>query len=182
MTANWLQSLRGRCRGPLLVMLVFALSIVCGIGDAAAYRGWCRADPQFQIDGRLVRVMVSAQVRDMRTAHELSTGPIDLVLTVPSGTDVRYVAGNDGFGYGFAVVFEYAEDLQATDHGIPVRVAVHVPMTDSEVTIRADFIPGATGNGTMDAAGRVDKGNDGGGLLNPGTATGTANEWIVFTT
>jgi len=172
-------------RLPLLLTLVVALSIASGTGEAEAYRGWCRADPQFQINGETALVIIGARVGDLRSARALSTGRIGIVLTVPSGTHARYLASNKGFGDGFDVEIEHSHELKVIDGGLPVRVAVYVPMSDSVVEIRASFIPAGSAFQANDHADPGSGGSGNGGRkgdLSPGTAFGTANEWIVVTT
>src|SRR5690242_17454419 len=113
MITNRLHFARGRCRGldalvrryrlPFVLSFVLVFSIVGHADGVGAYRGWCRVDPQFQIGGDVVLVTVGAQVGDLKTARALSTGPISIVVRVPPGTYARYLASNNGFGFGFDV-------------------------------------------------------------------------------
>jgi hypothetical protein len=168
-----------------LLTLVLALSVAVGTGEAKAYRGWCRADPQFQINGETVLVTIDARVGDLKTARALSTGPISIVLTVPSGSHARYLASNKGFGYGYDVQVVHSHDLKVIDGSMPVRIDLYVPMSDSAIPIRASFLPSGSAEQTVDRYEPSSEGaNNGGrkGELSPGSAFGTANEWIVVTT
>jgi hypothetical protein len=194
MTTNRLLFSRVRYRGsdsrarprrlPLVLTLVAILSVAGGVEGAGAFRGWCRADPQFQIGGDLVLVTIDAQVRDMRAARRLSTGPIRIVLTVPTGTRAKYLASNDGFGQGYDVVIEHSHELNVTGERIPVQVAVYVPLSDSAVAIRTSFVPAGSADQAhvKSAPGRSAGKGRNNGVLMPGDASGTANEWIVMTT
>lgn len=157
----------------LLILLHFAL----GVHDAGAFRGWCRADPQFMIDGQVALVTVAAGVHDMRAARELSTGPIGIVLTVPRSSDVRLLASGNGFGLGYDISIEQSLDDPLSGQTIPVRVDVYVPMTDSTVPVRVSFAPAGQSH-----LARIDGDVVGRGVLTSGAASGTANAWISIAT
>ena len=143
-----------------------ALALAPGLArprDAGAFRRWCRVDPVFRIGGQTAHVWVAAYVRDMRQARALASGETKLVLTVPKGIKARYVASDDGFGYGYEVDVEEAADLEGTGQVLPVRLAVTVPMAKDGVPIRVEFVP------------RRAKGR-----LRPGSDEGTANAEIAF--
>jgi hypothetical protein len=171
-------------RFPLVLTLLAILSVAGGVNGAGAFRGWCRADPQFQIGGELVLVTIDARVPNMSAARELSTAPISILLTVPAGTQAWYLASNDGFGHGYDVVIEHSHELKVTDERIPVHVAVLVPMSDSSVAIRTAFTPAGSAAQAKDdeTHGRSAGEGRNNGVLSPGTASGTANEWIELTT
>ena len=143
-----------------------ALALAPGLAfppGAGAFRRWCRVDPVFRIGGQTAQVWVSAYVKDMRQARALATGKTKLVLAVPAGVEVRHLASDDGFGYGYKIVVEEAADLDRKGGVLPVRVAVTVPMANDRVPIRAEFVP------------RRAKGR-----LRAGSGEGTANAEIAF--
>lgn len=190
MITNRLHPLRNLHRGlghgvrprriPCVLALVLVLSIVGGVEDTYAFRGWCRADPQFQIGDQLVLVTVSAQTDDLKTARALSTGPIVIVVNVPPGVQAKYLAGSNGFGQGFDVTIEHAHGFKDTDTGIPVKITTYVPMSDSTVAIQTDFLPAGAAAQALIDPGRGQSGDRGrnNGVLVPNGASGSANEWI----
>lgn len=179
----------GPLRGVSLgLALLIAIPLALDVQSVSAYRGWCRADPQFLIDGSLVLVVVEAQAGDLPTARSLSTGPIEIVLTVPTGVPARLLASGNGFGYGYEVSIERSHDVEATAEHIPVGVAAYVPMTDSDVPVRVSFIPaGSNGEAPPGFEAASDAGNANGrpfgqAVLVAGGGAGTANIWITMTT
>ena len=178
-----------RPRGLLVLALVLALPLALGADGAGAFRGWCRADPEFRIDRRTVRVLVDARVHNMREARALSTGePIQIVLTLPPAIRARLLASGTGFGAGYAVSIEHSDELRATAEILPVRVAAYVPMKDSTVRIRVSLDP-AGSDGLSPVAREAEESARGEDPIDPllptiaaGSATGTANAWISFAT
>jgi hypothetical protein len=169
-------------RLPLLLSFVLLFMVVAPVGDAAAYRGWCRADPQFLIGGDLVLIRVSAQTDNLKIAKSLSTGPIIVIVRVPPGTHAEYLASSNGFGDGFDVSIDYSHELKMTTGAIPVEVDILVPMSDSSVAIRTEFTPaGSAAQARADTGGgeSIGRGRDNGVLI-PGSATGFANQWITM--
>ena len=166
---------------------MLALPLALGVDGAGAFRGWCRADPEFRIDRRTVRVLVDARVHDMREARALSTGePIQIVLTLPPGIRARLLATGTGFGAGYAVSIKHSDGLRATAEVLPVGIAVYVPMKDPTVRIRVSLDPaGADGLSPVAAEESVrveDRVEPLQPTITAGSATGTANAWISFVT
>jgi hypothetical protein len=125
----------------------------------------------------------------MHAARVLSGDePIRLVLTVPLGVRARHLASGDGFGSGYDVSIERSAELVATDQAVPVRIAVYVPMTDPTVAVRVSFVPAGSVRLSPDDARATDRdaldlrARSARRTLAPGSATGTANEWIAFAT
>jgi hypothetical protein len=173
----------------LAVLVLLVLPFGMGVPDAAAFRGWCRVDPEFQIEGQTAHVGVAAKVDDMRTARALSTGPIAITLTVPTGVSARYLAGDRSFGDGYQVTINHSDDLTATSRTIPVKIDAFVPMTKDTVPIRVSFDP--AGSKRLVSAQATDTPTDGEGLpvgdgsgpagrpsLPRASAEGAANIWI----
>jgi hypothetical protein len=130
-----------------LALLVLAL-------PAAAARTWCRTDPLFSVDGKLYRVEVASYPEISASA----TGPIRVVLSVPSGSDARVLEADNGFGDGYAVSIEYVAGLKARKIG----VAVFVPARDGGLPVRVDVTA-------------LDANRD----SSPATAIGNVNAWVV---
>ena len=91
--------------------------------DASAARTWCRKDPLYLIDDRIVDVQLGADAQILET----TTGPIALEIVVPVGTPVAEVLRDDGFGYGYHVTVVESPKLVATLGTLPYRVHANVP-------------------------------------------------------
>jgi hypothetical protein len=162
----------------------------------AAGRGWCRVDPVFLIDGQVAHVRVAAEVRNLREARALSAGPISIVLTVPPGVPTRFLADDSGFGDDYDVRIERSGDPAATAGSVPVRIEAYVPLDDPSVRILVDFAPAGSVRLRSSQAGEtgIKRGNAGAEpgararepqhrrSLSPGSALGSANEWISLAT
>ena len=137
----------------LLALLIVILPVRASIG-------WCKSDPVVQIDGQLADIFVSAPL----DAPLKVTGPTEIVVTLPVGVDAAVVLTDLGFGHGEHVTFVTSRALRVTAKGIQVRIAVYVPATDSAMPVMVEFAPRVLG------------------LLNPASAMGMANTWVILTT
>ena len=142
--------------------LVQALVLVLGVQGAEARRGWCRVDPVVEIGGQTAHIWVASTV-EMR---EAASGRVRVVVKVPAGVPAREVpeASGGGFGHGIKVTFKETMRLQAAEAGVPVRISVYAPAHDDSLPVRVTFMPVADGP------------------LSPGTATGSADDWVVLRT
>lgn len=132
---------------------------------ASAGRTWCRADPDFTINGRLVHVYVSSDA----AMYAAATGPVQVVLTVPSSVSVQLISADAGFGKGYTITIERSAKLKATTSTIQIQASVKAPATDSSLPVRVEIEWVKTNNvGTSIA-----------------TKTrifyGVANQWVVAT-
>jgi hypothetical protein len=141
--------------GILLALLALTLTAL----PASAGRAWCRADPIFIIDGRLVDVMIAGPP----TALLQVTGPTKVTVTVPEGVKATHVLSDLGFGRGYRVVIKTSTELQVTPDGAQLRVEVFVPAR-TNFPVRVD-----AGVGLL-------------GVLTPTSVGGTANSWITLDT
>lgn len=141
--------------GMLLALLALTLTAL----PASAGRAWCRADPIFIIDGRLVDVMIAGPL----LAPLQVTGPTKVTVTVPEGVRATHVLSDLGFGRGYRVAIQSSNELQVTAEGAQIRVEVYVPAR-TNFPIRVD-----AGVGLL-------------GILTPTSVEGTANSWVTLYT
>ena len=149
---------------PLLGLSAIALPAALRPVGAGAGRGWCRQDPIVKIDEQTADILLASQ-RAMRT---LATGPVRIVVTVPTGIPTRLVATDPGFGrQGYDVRFAESDELPAERHLLHVQIEVYAPARDGltgPLPLRVAFTPRGTGR------------------LVPGEATGHANSWVILRT
>jgi len=144
-----------------LVVFPFALALLLVLSTAApasASVGWCRSDPVVLVNLTLADVFTSAQIEDLTKV----TGATSIVVVTPPGVFATLATPGPGFGYGEFVTFQTSPSLRITSSGIQVIVKVFVPSSDSAMPIRIYFAPRIIG------------------LLNPASAEGHANSWVVL--
>lgn len=115
-------------------MLLFAL-------PASAGRTWCRADPVFSVDGKLIKVEVLSDPA-IRTA---TTGPIKLVLSVPAGSSVQLLETDTGFGYGYDISIAYVPGLKMHK----MHASVFVPATNATLPVQIEVTSLSLSNGNQ---------------------------------
>jgi hypothetical protein len=108
------------------------------------------------IDGTIADVFVGSTP----FALPETTGPIQIVVTVPSGTTTAHLISDLGFGHGYDLCFVEWPDLVGSDNGLPVLVDVFVPATDDSLRV------------SVNVAARLL------GFLWPAGSDGTANTWV----
>jgi hypothetical protein len=110
-----------------------------GAGEASAARGWCRADPEFRINGKLLHVYISGS----QQLHDVATGPTDVTLTVPRrGVDVQFVWADEGFGglgYDVKIIEVDWLEVEPASGAVPFVVKACVPAQES-LAIEAEAV------------------------------------------
>ena len=120
---------------------------------------WCRTDPVVQIDGQTVHIYLSSYL----AMNDAATGPTQIVVTVPTGVEAVLRAADPGFGgHGYDVRFAESAALKTTPRRLQVHVAVYAPATDDSLPVVVDVVP------------------FGDGRIAGGSASGTANAWILL--
>jgi uncharacterized membrane protein YjdF len=143
----------------VVVQLVLALLLVfSSAAPASASVGWCKSDPIVVVNLTLADVFSSAQIQDLSKV----TGSTRIVLVTPMDVFATLATPGLGFGYGEFVTFQRSPYLHVTRTHIDVIVKVFVPSTDSSMPIRVYFAPRIVG------------------LLQPMSAEGHANSWVVL--
>lgn len=143
----------------VVVQLAFVLLLaLSATAPASASVGWCKSDPVVTVNLALADVFTSAQIEDLSKV----TGATQIVLVTPVEVFATLATPGLGFGYGEFVTFETSPSLDVTPTNIEVIVKVFVPSTDSSMPIRVNFAPRIVG------------------LLQPISAEGHANSWVVL--
>jgi len=128
--------------GGSLAVVAGGLATVATVKPASAGRSWCKTDPEFLINGKLLHVYLSGPVE----LHQTVTGPSQVTLYVPSnGVDAQFIWADDGFGgLGYTwdihkvdwlvfdpltevVQFEVQTIVPASEQLVVVVEAVHEP-------------------------------------------------------
>lgn len=143
----------------LFVALV--ASLVIGTPNASAGRTWCSKDPLFRVGSDVVDVTI-ASYTDMLTA---ATGPVKIVLTVPTGVTAAPYHVDDGFGYGYTITYATSSKLTNSATSMQVSVAVYAPAS----------------NGTLPVQVSV-RSTSGPKQIYLASVTGSANAWVSMTT
>jgi hypothetical protein len=142
----------------VLVVMLSIMALLLGGSTAEAGKKWCRADPVVAINGHIVDISVYSYL-DMQAA---ATGPVQIVVTLPSGMKGWVLAMDQGFGHGYAVRFATSAKLHATKSAIQIQVAVYAPASDRSLPVIAQLTP------------------IGAGPIAAGTASGNANAWVTI--
>jgi hypothetical protein len=145
----------------IAIRLLMALATTMTLGAArtiSAARGWCRSDPLVRVDGRLAYVIYSAPW----TIRQATTGPTEIVFSIPHGVKAELIAPGPGLGEGESVRFVPTSSLHKTKSGVQVRVAARIP-ADTELPIR------------LECARRTRAARN-----NPAIAEGTTNLWVTL--
>lgn len=101
------------------------------VDRAAAGRGWCYADPLFQIGDDLFDVALSADLEMLTSA----SGPVRLTLFVPDGVNATHIVSDLGFGYGYQIEIVSSAHLRVSDNHLDVAVLVNAPAHDSSIPV-----------------------------------------------
>jgi hypothetical protein len=131
----------------VLALLVLAM-------PASASVRWCRTDPVVDFNGMTTNTYVSTYAEAL---HGAVTGPTKVVYRLPSGVKSRLRYTDNGFGYGYDVVFEYDKRMKVNPDGtIPVEILVHVP-AGKPMPIIVEWEPVSVGAVTASAKGTTNK-------------------------
>lgn len=104
---------------------------------AEAGIGWCRADPEFSVDGLIGNVYVATE----QGAKIESTGPIQLRFRVPIECNVELLSVDSGLGRGYDISIEHVDRLKNGNRRIHIEVRMLVPAIGTHA-VRAEFVPG----------------------------------------
>ncbi|MER3436298.1 MAG: hypothetical protein C4346_00960 [Chloroflexota bacterium] len=119
-----------------------------------------------EIDGQLADIFLSSYV-DM---HVSTTGPAEIVVTMPLGSTGTALLSDSGFGLqGYAISFVNSAALTRQGTHTPVTVAVKVPATDDSLPVRVTFAPRTLDSSLSD-------------IVLGMSAEGFANRWVTLST
>lgn len=102
-------------------------------GSAEAGIGWCRADPHISVGGRETNIYVD---RD-GSMPNITNGPIELTISVPTGSSPSVLSSDNGFGFGYAITF--VEQSNLSDGTIIIRCCVPAP--DNSMLVQLTSVP-----------------------------------------
>jgi hypothetical protein len=94
--------------------------------DASAGRAWCRMDPEFDINGEILHVYLSADER----INKHVSGPSIVTLFVPNSANARFIWADEGFGgLGYDVRIEYVDwlDIDPDSGKVSIEVETYTP-------------------------------------------------------
>ena len=100
--------------------------------------GWCKTDPKISVAGHVAHIYVYSQNEILTTA----TGPTEVYVTVPRGYAASaYVLYQDnGFGFGYSVVFDESNRLKVNrDGSFPIVASVKVPSTRTATLVTVEL-------------------------------------------
>lgn len=112
-------------RALIPALLALVLMLVGGPGHASAEIEWCRVDPVISVNGTTYNVILSSPY----AIFDSATGPTEVVVKVPAGSDYALIATDDGFGFGETVRFvESSSQNSAGNIDISVKVPAKSPL------------------------------------------------------
>jgi hypothetical protein len=141
-----------------VAVVVAALGLVLTGSPAQAGKGWCRVDPIVVIDGQIADIFVGSTLKALTN----TTGPIELVVTVPENVNATKLISDLGFGRGYDFRIVKSAELVKSGKQVPVRIQVYVPAKSDDLPISVYFAPRLLG------------------IIFPESADGYANQWITL--
>lgn len=149
-----------------LLSPVFALiAVLVLVVPASAGRAWCRADPVLIVDGEVVDIQVSSNLKMYREA----SGPIDMIVTVRPGSSANVILQDFGFGHGYNIRIKESKQLKK---GVLARVEMRAPASQEGLPV------GVHGTRTsVKLSGLLSGDLD---VLWLDDAYGSSNEWITL--
>ena len=156
--------MRRKTAPKLLTMALAICAALVLVTSGTAGRAWCRADPVLIINGDVVDIQASSSLE----MYQSATGPIQMVVRVPKGTNANVLLNDFGFGYGYDIKIEKVKSLKSKK--ARAEVALFAPATDSTLPVGVHGIRVGT-NLSWLFKGKLD-------LLWIGQSHGSANEWI----
>jgi hypothetical protein len=149
---------RTRVSGLTVLVAFFVATVALGASglSAQAGKGWCRVDPIVSIDNQIADIFIGSNL----SALTSTTGPIKIVVTVPTGTKTAHIISDLGFGRGYDLTFVKSSNLVKTDDRVPVHIDVYVPAKKDSLPISVYFAPHLLT------------------ILSPLSADGSANQWL----
>jgi hypothetical protein len=147
----------------LLAALV--LSMAVGNTHADAARGWCMVDPVIMVDGQLADVFVSSDPAMLLRA----SGPIEMVISIPTGSRGVVILTDLGFLKGYKISFKQSSALVKTRTHTPVIVSVYAPNRGDQLPVKVTFAPRTLSSGLL-------------AILFGKSVSGLSNSWVTLKT
>jgi hypothetical protein len=147
------------------LLAVVVLSISVGGSRADAARGWCLADPLIMVDGHLADVFVSSDPAMLLKA----SGPIEMVITIPTGSKGVVILTDLGFLKGYKISFKHSSSLKKTRSHTQVQVSVYAPNKGAKLPVKVTFAPRTLKSGLK-------------AILFGQSVSGYSNSWVTLKT
>lgn len=148
----------------IALLLLLGLAVSARPSSTEAARGWCLADPVIMVDGQLADVFVSSQLAMLTSA----TGPIKMVITIPTGSKGSVILTDAGFLRGYEISFKQSSALKKTKTHTPVQIAVYAPSSKA-LPVTVQFAPRNLSRGLV-------------AVLFGMSASGSSNAWVRLST
>jgi hypothetical protein len=120
-----------------IISTLFGLVALLLVATSASANGWCRTDPKIRVDGRVYNVYIS--LPDSDSAHAV-VAATQVLITIPTGVDHALLDNDNGFGFGYNVVWIESPWLSNGPDGPTVKVNVYVPATRS-IPVQVEWQP-----------------------------------------
>jgi hypothetical protein len=120
-----------------ILSTLFGLVALLLVATSASANGWCRTDPKIRVDGHVYNIYIS--VPDSDSAHAV-VAATQVLITVPTGVDHELLGSDNGFGFGYNVVWIESPWMQSGNNGPSVKVSVFVPATRS-IPVQVEWQP-----------------------------------------
>lgn len=156
--------MRRRTVPKLLTIALAVCAALMLVTSASAGRAWCRADPVLVINGDVVDIQVASSL----AMYQSATGPIEMVITVPNGTNANVLLSDFGFGYGYDIKIIKVKSLKSKK--ALAEVLVRAPAADSSLPVTVHGTRVGTNLSRL-LSGKLN-------ILWLGQSSGSANEWI----
>lgn len=125
--------------GGSLAVIAGGIATISTVKPVSAGRGWCRMDPEFRINGKLLHVYLSGPA----DLHDEVTGPSMVTLLIPNeGVEAEFVWADEGFGgEGYTVTIRKVDwlEIDADTGGIQFEVQTHVP-AEEELAVEVEAV------------------------------------------
>jgi hypothetical protein len=147
-------------RAAITLLGAAALGAVPGAklpAPVAASIAWCKADPQLLVGDRETHINLSSY----EVMVDLATGPIQLIVEVPTGMEgkTEVLDTDAGFGSGYTLQIVANPELKDSSAGLDILVQALAPASDGSLPVHLEVVPVTSGKASK-------------------VAKGSANEWI----
>ncbi|MGI8642596.1 MAG: hypothetical protein ACR2LS_00570 [Thermomicrobiales bacterium] len=122
-------------RAVISSLLVLVLMVLGGVQQGSAELEWCRVDPLISVNGTTYNVILSSPMSIL----EAATGPTEVIVTVPEGSEYELISTDAGFGYGETVTFVESSSRSLRNGAGNISIATKVPAT-SQLPVLVEVI------------------------------------------
>ena len=115
--------------------IALAAPLIGSARSAEAGISWCRTDPLITVNGKTGHVYVESTA-EMWTSR---SGPIQVTVVAPVGSEASAVPLDHGFGLGYTILFREDAGLKRLGSFSEVRVEVVAPALNGSLPVRVIF-------------------------------------------